>query len=66
MFAVVETHLKIRKLTRNVLTISGTVMIMTLQYTFMITLGTIKRQKWTFYSYFWSGLPRLDIHEMKV
>ena len=42
MFAVVETHLKIRKLTRNGPKISDTVMIMTLPLTIM-TLGTIKR-----------------------
>ena len=52
MFAVVETHLKIRKLTRNGLKTSDTVMIMTLPPTIIMTLiGTIKRQKWIFYSY---------------
>ena len=57
---VAETYLKMRKLERKWLTISGTMIMPARRLT---SFPTFKSQKWTFHSYSWMQFPRLAIRK---
>jgi len=59
---VAETYLKMRKLARKWLTISGTMIMPARRLT---SFPTFKSQKWTFHSYSWMQFPRLAIRKWR-
>ena len=60
---VAETYLKMRKLERKWLTISGTMIMPARRLTSFPCFPTFKSQKWTFHSYSWMQIPRLAIRK---
>ena len=60
---VAETYLKMRKLERKWLTISGTMIMPARRLTSFPCFPTFKSQKWTFHSHSWMQFPRLAIRK---